>query len=122
MKEIGFWICIAAALITIGKFMMQIIQRCVKHITVLKNICKTTLNSIYKYAPLFMAILLPISGIVLFILAPVAFEKQHLLHNSYVEAYKAYSIFVLLTLVSFLLSKYMYADYDAHKNKPLFSN
>jgi hypothetical protein len=72
---------------------------------------KNIFNFIYKHIPLLIAVLMPLAGIGLFILAPQAFEQQHLLHNSYPRAYGIFLAFTLFAIVSFPLSKYMYKEY-----------
>ena len=58
-----------------------------------------------------MAILIPICGVLLFGLAPLAFTEQyHISHNIY-TAYTAFATFTLFAVGCFPLSKFMYTEY-----------
>lgn len=117
-EEIRSWTCFIGAIIGIGSLIIKYYKKNVPNLVVQPRKYWGLIN---VYTPLLMAVLILIFGMLLFILAPMAFERQHLLHNSYSKAYGAFFSLTLFTIVSFPLSKIFYEEYKDAKTKQAFS-
>jgi len=78
---------------------------------------KNIFNIIYKYTPLLMAMLIPICGVLLFGLAPLAFTEKYHASNDIYEAYGVFMTFTVFAVGCFPLSKFMYTEYKDMKRR-----
>lgn len=112
-------ICFIAALITISTLIIKIVKYGILKRNLVLVIAKNIFNPIYKYTPLLMAILIPLCGVLLFALAPLAFTEQYHISQNICKAYAAFVAFTLFAVGCFPLSKFMYTEYkDINRNLP----
>jgi len=78
---------------------------------------KQLFKPLFKYAPLLIAVLIPVVGFLMFYLAPHAFRNVIITNGSFFKACCAYFSFIVFTFLSFPLCKLMYEEYRDNLNR-----